>query len=144
MTRIARFLVGAVLLLLCLVVAGPSATASDTDVTGGRDDRLDGAPVTVRAFRLRSSFASDKEYGKYVEKTLRVGWRVRAAVDYEKVKKGMTGTYYGTNGGVPPCLIIWDKDLQSGSVLLPNVPANKATHAYWVYWDAVDIIVSSP
>ena len=33
-----------------------------------------------------------------------------------------------------------NKDLSSSSVLLPNVPANKATHAYWIYWHQAEIV----
>jgi hypothetical protein len=95
---------------------------------------------TVFQFRTRANFASDKDYGDYTKKTLQIGWRVRANVDYGLVKKGMTGTYYGTNGGQPPCSIVWDPDLRSGSVVLPNVPPNKATHVYWVEWHMVEII----
>jgi hypothetical protein len=99
---------------------------------------------TVFRFKTRYSFETDKDYGQYVRKTLRVGWRVRAAVDYGPVKQGSLGTYYGTNEGEPPCLVIWDKDVKSGSVLLPNVPPHKATHAYWFYWHQVEIIGTKP
>ena len=64
---------------------------------------------------------------------------MRATEDYQLVKKGMTGTYYGT-GGQPPCSVVWDQNLGSSSKLLPNVPRNKAAHVYWVYWHQIEIL----
>ena len=97
------------------------------------------APRMPAALKNRKDFNSDDDYGKYVKESLGLGQRIRALVDYEKVKKGMRGTYFGTNEGTPPCLVMWDEDLKSGSVLLDNFPKQQATHAYWIYWYQVDL-----
>ena len=91
------------------------------------------------ALKDRKQFASDDDYGKYIKDALTIGTRIRALVDYEKIKKGMRGTYFGTNEGTPPCLVMWDDDLKSGSVLLDTFPKQKASHAYWIYWHQVDL-----
>jgi hypothetical protein len=153
MTRLSarvRFgLLGVGVVLACELAAvcppfrrtGELLAADDPDprkIGGGRKD--DGPRITVLEFQTRRSFRTDEDYGRYVKQTVRVGFRIRAAVDYQSVKKGMMGTYYGTNEGTPPCLVIWDLNLNSGSVLLPNVPPEKARHAYWVFWHQVDIV----
>jgi hypothetical protein len=153
MTRLSariRFgLLGVVAVLVCqLAPMGPLSrrtggllAADDPDprsIGGGRKD--DGPRITVLEFRTRRAFRTDEDFGRYVKQTARVGCRMRAAVDYQSVKKGMMGTYYGTNDGTPPCLVIWDLNLNSGSVLLPNVPPEKAKHAYWVFWHQVEIV----
>ena len=98
------------------------------------------APLRIpAALKKRKDFNSDDDYGKYVKDSLGIGQRIRALVDYEKVKKGMRGTYFGTNEGTPPCLVMWDDDLKSGSVLLDNFPKQQASHAYWIYWYQVDM-----
>jgi hypothetical protein len=55
----------------------------------------------------------------------------------------MEGTYYGTNKKYP-CLVCWDKNLGSGSVLIDTYPREKAAHAYWVPWHSVEIVPPSP
>jgi len=127
-----RIFVG--LIAVCLA---PLAFADDSE------NKDEFSTIVVVDFRTRASFASDAEYGKYVQDTIRVGYRVRATADYGSVKRGMLGTYYGT-GLTPPCSVVWDPDLKSGSVRLPNVPLNKATHVYWVFWHQVEIIDSAP
>jgi hypothetical protein len=97
------------------------------------------APRMPAALKDRKDFNSDDDYGKYVKEALGIGQRIRALVDYEKVKKGMRGTYFGTNEGTPPCLVMWDNDLKSGSVLLENFPKQQASHAYWIYWHQVNL-----
>src|SRR5438067_1722098 len=106
-----RFVVlGAGALLLGAAAGGeptPQGPARTVAASGSGDETVEcgadheGLTQTVLVYRTRATFESDKEYGEYVKKTVRVGWRVRAAVDYERVKKGMTGTYYGTNSGSP-------------------------------------------
>jgi hypothetical protein len=144
--------VGAAVVLACpaaqshpaLRRAGQTVAAHVNDSTDNGDGRNEAVSFLVDQFRTRASFNTDNEYANYVKATLHVGWRVRACTDYEKVKKGMTGTYYGTNGGQPPCLVVWDDDLKSGSSLLPNVPPSKATHVYWVQWQHVEITGAHP
>jgi hypothetical protein len=145
MTRISaglRFaLLGAFAVLVCWTVQGP--TIADETVNTPRPEKAakkELLPILFIDFPTRTSFGTDDQYGQFVKKSLRFGWRVRANVDYGRVKKGTMGTYYGTNAGNPPCLVIWDPDLSSTSALLPNVPANKATHAYWVFWHQVEIV----
>jgi hypothetical protein len=95
--------------------------------------------LSFPTYRTRAHFASDEDYGKYVRATLTIGMRVRACVDYERVKKGMRGIYFGTNDGTPPCLVMWDDDLKSSSVLIDLFPRGKGSHAYWVFWHQVDL-----
>jgi development and cellular proliferation protein Cullin-7 len=100
------------------------------------------APAFLQPFptyRTRSQFSSDEAYGKYVSAAITIGMRLKARVEYERVKKGMRGTYFGTNEGTPPCLVMWDDDLKSSSVLLDLFPRGKSSHAYWVYWHQVDL-----
>src|SRR5262249_36205878 len=99
-------------------------------------------PRIPHLFKTRGDFASDDDYGNYVKNTLKVGMRVRCITDYEKVKRGMTGTYYARNG-TPPCLVCWDKDIDSVSSLVDPFPRDKARHAYWVYWHQIEIIGES-
>ncbi len=136
--RLSSALVGASFILVCAVQPGAADNTADT--ADGRTARNALRPAIVVDFKSRAAFDTDKEYGKYIETTLRIGYRVRAAADYQRVKKGMTGTYYGTNGGTPPCLVVWDDDIMSDLSLLPNVPPEKATHAYWVNWQDVEIV----
>jgi len=96
-------------------------------------------PNLPRAYKTRADFPSDQAYGAYVKETLSIGMRVRARVDYQSVKKGMHGIYFGTNGGTPPCLVMWDDDLKSGSVLIDPFPKERASHAYWVDWHQVEL-----
>jgi hypothetical protein len=151
MKRLPVVLAGVGLILLTEVVNSDPALRSRSQTAAAdnpRDELGDNTPpylpVTGPEFKKRSSFSSDDDYGQYVKNTLRVGYRVRAIVDYQSVTKGMTGTYYGTHTGTPPCLIIWDKNLNSGSKLLPNVPPDKARHAYWVFWPQIEILDIQP
>jgi Mouse development and cellular proliferation protein Cullin-7 len=122
-----------------LVVAGMLGCAVTSRANDGAVDH-ENVTRTVLEFRSRRYFATDQAYGQYVQKTLAAGWRVRAAVDYGLVKKGMLGTYHGTNKGEPPCLVIWDQDIKSVSLLLPTVPPDKARHVYWVQWHQIEIV----
>ncbi len=101
------------------------------------------APTGTK-FQTRSNFSSDAEYGAYVKATLKPRMRVRAIEDYEKVKKGMLGTYYGTNDGNPPCFVVWDQDLKADVIFLDAAPENQKSHAYWVPWDHIAIIEDAP
>jgi len=69
------------------------------------------AEPTTSEFKARKDFTTDDAYGEYISTVLKGKMRVRAISDYEKVKKGMTGTYYGTTPGNPPCFVLWDEDL---------------------------------
>jgi cullin-7 len=104
-----------------------------------KSDKKD-KPKPSNMFKSRLFFKTDAEYGQYVKDTVQQGWRVRATVDYERVKKDMVGNYVGTNNGTPPCLVMWEKNLGSSSSLLPNVPKDKTAHVYWVYWHQVEIL----
>jgi len=91
-------------------------------------------------FKTRTNFETDEAYAKYMESVLKPQMRVRAIVDYEKVKKGMTGTYYGTTPGDPPCFVIWDEDLHSDVTWFDGAPTDKRSHAYWVFWHQMEIV----
>lgn len=139
--------------MACCMIVGLLLTTSATPAAdaGRRPAKLyevrprspePGTPATLPAFpsyKTRSQFASDDDYGTYVRATLTTGMRVRARVDYERVKKGMRGTYFGTNDGNPPCLIMWDDDLKSSSALIDLFPRSRASHAYWIYWHQVEL-----
>jgi hypothetical protein len=151
MTRFSMLLHFVLLAVVALLVCGAAQShpplppptqfvVLDNSTALSGDTRPENDATVMMAFRTRSSFKSDEEYGQYVQKTLRVGCRVRASVDYESVTNGMMGTYLGTNGNQPPCLILWDKNINSSSALLPNVPADKHSHVYWVYWHQIDIL----
>jgi hypothetical protein len=144
MTRLSlRLLV--VLLGLSALFVCPAAADNGDDRTGAGNVANEALPITQIDFLSRRSFSSDKEYGEYIQKTLRIGYRVRACADYQSVTKGMMGTYYGTKpGGTPPCLVVWDKNLNSSSLLLPTVPPGKAAHVYWVFWHQVEIVAAQP
>jgi hypothetical protein len=93
----------------------------------------------ISVFLNRGNFPTDKAYAAYVMATLKSGMRVQARENYQKVLAGMKGTYIGT-GGVPPCLVMWDDDLQSSSALLPNFPKERRKHAYWVEWHHLHLL----
>jgi hypothetical protein len=124
--------------LASLSPPGQSATLREARKPDGQT-AAQPAPRMPVVLKTRKDFSSDDDYGKYVKEALGIGQRIRALVDYEKVKKGMRGTYFGTNEGTPPCLVMWDDDLKSGSVLLENFPKQQASHAYWIYWHQVDL-----
>ena len=148
--RLHFLLAGMAALFTCAIAASHPAPRCSIQAAAASaltdDAAADAESLSVIAvhFRPRSSFNTDNEYGKYVQTTVRVGWRVRASADYGNVKKGMMGTYYGTNGGEPPCLVVWDPDVKASSTLLPNVPADKASHASWVHWHEVEIVDMHP
>jgi development and cellular proliferation protein Cullin-7 len=127
-----------VLMLGLAVVAGSSPGQPKADPKADKKNESPKPPPNM--FKSRLFFKTDAEYGMYVKETLQVGWRVRASVDYERVKKDMVGSYMGTNNGSPPCLIMWEKNIGSSSTLLPSVPKDKAQHIYWVQWYHVEIL----
>lgn len=87
-------------------------------------------------------FRSNEEYGKYVMATLRVGMRVRALRPLKDgaIPAGLTGSYYGTGPGWPPCFVIWDKDLGANVAWPSAAPKEKRSHGYWVEWSDVEIL----
>lgn len=93
-------------------------------------------------FRTWRDFRSPEEYGEYVRATLRVGMRVRALRPLKDVAipAGLTGTYYGTGPGWPPCFVIWDKDLGTNVAWVSAAPKEKRSYAYWVEWRDVEIL----
>ncbi len=92
-------------------------------------------------FKKRDDFSSDDDYAEYMKSVLKNGMRVRALYDFEYViEAGMTGTYIGTNGGDPPALVCWDKDLGKNVTMIDEFPKDKKSHGYWVYWDNLEII----
>jgi len=116
-------------------IIGNSTTTSDMgSMSGGIGS------YSASSFKSRYDFSSDEDYGNYIQSVIQVKMRVRAINDYEKVAKGSTGTYYGTNGGSPPCFVIWDDDLGTDVVWIDGAPEDKKSHAYWVYWKDVEII----
>jgi hypothetical protein len=108
--------------------------------TSGLLSKIQDASYGSQHFKSRSDFVSDFEYGQYVKSTIRVGMKVRAIVDYERVKSGYKGVYYGTNQFHPPCFVIWDRDLGTSVVWVPGAPENYRSWAYWVEWHHVQIL----
>jgi hypothetical protein len=87
-------------------------------------------------------FRSPEEYGEYVKATLRVGMRVRALRPLKDgaIPAGLTGSYYGTGSGWPPCFVVWDKDLGTNVARPPAAPKEKRSHGYWVEWSDVEML----
>ena len=72
------------------------------------------------------------------------GTRVRARRTYDKkIRRGMLGVYWGTNGGDPPAFVLWDKSLGSGAKYYTDegAPTGMEPHAYWVPWNIIEIVV---
>ena len=67
------------------------------------------------------------------------GDRVRMIRDYEKVRKGDVGTFYGDTPGDPPAFVLWDRDLGTDVVQLDGAPAQNG-HAYWVFWKDLEVL----
>lgn len=81
--------------------------------------------ILPNPYKTRRDFSSDREYGQYVKRNLRVGMQVRARVDYERVAMGYHGIYKQTNDGFPPAQFAWD---------------GLDGDTYWVYWNQVEIL----
>jgi|GEM_PF-2983638 len=91
-------------------------------------------------YKTKGAFSSDKYYGYYVKDKLSEGMRVMANEDYYVIDEGDQGTYFGTNGGNPPCLVIWDKYLGKDPTLMEGFPESKKGYAYWIDWHKLNII----
>jgi hypothetical protein len=83
---------------------------------------------------------TDSAHREAERRGLYPGMTVIAVTDYESVREGMTGTYWGTNGLQPPAFVIWDEDLDSGSFYYTEegAPEGYESHAYWVEWDMIE------
>ncbi|MBX3184047.1 MAG: sel1 repeat family protein [Polyangiaceae bacterium] len=79
-----------------------------------------------------------------IERAMTSGMRVQAVRDYDgKITRGMTGTYYGTNGGNPPAFVIWDKQIGANPVYYTaeGAPPGKNAYAYWVEWNVIEEVL---
>ncbi len=79
-----------------------------------------------------------------LERAMTPGMRVRAIQDYDgKIRTGMVGTYYGTNGGNPPAFVIWDQRIgaKTSYYTAEGAPAGKQDYAYWVEWNVIEEVL---
>lgn len=75
-----------------------------------------------------------------IDEALSSGVRVIATKSYDgKIKRGMMGTYYGTNGKSPPAFVLWDDFIGSDPVYYTGggAPPGRNGYAYWVEWDVI-------
>ncbi len=92
---------------------------------------------------LRSDFDSDARYSSYLALALRKGERVRAAGDFEKVRKGEVGSFFARADDSPPYLIVWDRDLEATpdeGALGSEFPRILSSRAYFVEAPAIEIV----
>ena len=86
------------------------------------ENRLPTASQT--AYKTRTNFSSDREYGQYLESIIQPGMRVRARVGYSPVREGDVGTYRGRGNTV----VDWDR----------------VGEMYWGFWPFLEIINDHP
>src|SRR5262245_8491690 len=111
-----------VLIVLAFAWFSQAPTLGQDKDKAGRPDKGQSAgkapsePKASPAYKKRTDFPSDDEYGKYVQSQLVIGMRVRARQEHGPVKVGTFGTFFG---GSPEYVgwasIIWDQDHNSGS-----------------------------
>ncbi len=92
-------------------------------------------PVTSRTSTSRSTAGATPLSSA---KELQIGDRVVAITERDKVKVGMTGTYYGPGVGTALIPILWDEDLSAtpGTSYIPEtMPEGQNEHIYFVEWD---------
>lgn len=77
-----------------------------------------------KAFRQRSEFFSLGAYGKYVQRLLRPGMRVRMLDNFEELSAGDEGEFRQSNNSAPPAQVFW---LSTG-------------RTYWVPWYSLRIL----
>lgn len=69
-------------------------------------------------------FPNEAQYAEYMKSVLRPGMLLKAANDYEQVRRGDVGEFVQFNTGVPPCQIRW------------QIYGN----TYWLHWKDLEIV----
>jgi hypothetical protein len=102
------------------------------------------SPVrAAEGYKKRADFATEEEYGSYMQSVLKDRMRVRVITEHYHAHVGFTGTYYQTaDTTTPPCFVIWDESIDTTGVSFPpEAPADAAIgHGYWVMWYDVEIV----
>ncbi len=94
-------------------------------------------------FKTLSDFNyNSQNYTQYLKQNLTIGSTVIATEDYQKVKKGMYGVYYGeVIYNTKFCYIKWSKNLNTNLLNLPDVyPKKYKSNAFIVPYSKIKIL----